>query len=462
MRSYQPETLFDASGRLLPELAQLAPLGNSRMSANPHANGGLLRQPLRLPDFRKYAVSAIPSEGSQHSNTQPFGCLLRDVMFANPHNFRLFGPDETSSNKLQDVYQASKKTWLAGRLPEDEDGGELAADGKVMEYLSEHTVEGWLEGYLLTGRHGFLSSYESFVHVIDSMFNQHAKWLDMSKKVSWRSPIASLNLLITSTVWRQDHNGFTHQDPGFLDIVVNKSPEITRIYLPPDANCLLSVANHCLRSTDYVNVIVCDKQKHLQYLDITNATTHCTKGLGIWDWASNDEGGEPDLIMACAGDVPTKEALAATALLRQHFPSLKIRFINVVDLYKLTPESEHPHGLSDKEFDRLFTTDKPIIFNFHGYPYLIHRLTYRRTNHANLHVRGYREKGSINTPLELAIQNHIDRFSLAIEAIYRVPSLRNIGAHVQEALRNRQIACCQYAYTYGVDMPEEDNWQWKG
>ena len=462
MRSYQPETLFDANGRLLPELAQLAPLGNSRMSANPHANGGLLRQPLRLPDFRKYAVSAIPSEGSQHSNTQPFGCLLRDVMFANPHNFRLFGPDETSSNKLQDVYQASKKTWLAGRLPEDEDGGELAADGKVMEYLSEHTVEGWLEGYLLTGRHGFLSSYESFVHVIDSMFNQHAKWLDMSKKVSWRSPIASLNLLITSTVWRQDHNGFTHQDPGFLDIVVNKSPEITRIYLPPDANCLLSVANHCLRSTDYVNVIVCDKQKHLQYLDITNATTHCTKGLGIWDWASNDEGGEPDLIMACAGDVPTKEALAATALLRQHFPSLKIRFINVVDLYKLTPESEHPHGLSDKEFDRLFTTDKPIIFNFHGYPYLIHRLTYRRTNHANLHVRGYREKGSINTPLELAIQNHIDRFSLAIEAIYRVPSLRNIGAHVQEALRNRQIACCQYAYTYGVDMPEEDNWQWKG
>jgi len=294
------------------------------------------------------------------------------------------------------------------------------------------------------------------------MFNQHAKWLDMSKKVSWRAPIASLNLLITSTVWRQDHNGFTHQDPGFLDIVVNKSPEITRIYLPPDANCLLSVANHCLRSTDYVNVIVCDKQNHLQYLDITNATTHCTKGLGIWDWASNDEGCEPDLIMACAGDVPTKEALAATALLRQHFPSLKIRFINVVDLYKLTPESEHPHGLSDKEFDRLFTTDKPIIFNFHGYPYLIHRLTYRRTNHANLHVRGYREKGSINTPLELAIQNHIDRFSLAIEAIYRVPSLRNIGAHVQEELRNRQIACCQYAYTYGVDMPEEDNWQWKG
>lgn len=462
MHSYHPESLFDDHGRLLPELAQLAPTGTRRMSANPHANGGLIRQPLCLPDFRQYAVPAIPTEGSQHSNTQPLGCLLRDVMIANPANFRVFGPDETSSNKLQAIYEASKKTWMADRLPEDDDGGELATDGKVMEYLSEHTVEGWLEGYLLTGRHGFLSTYESFVHVIDSMFNQHAKWLDMSKKVSWRAPVASLNMLITSTVWRQDHNGFTHQDPGFLDIVVNKSPEITRIYLPPDANCLLSVADHCLRSTDYINVIVCDKQKHLQYLDIESAATHCTKGLGIWDWASNDAGQEPDLIMACAGDVPTKEALAATALLRQYFPSLKIRFINVVDLYKLAPESEHPHGLSDREFDRLFTTDKPIIFNFHGYPYLIHRLTYRRNNHANLHVRGYREKGSINTPLELAIQNKIDRFSLTIEAIYRVPALRNIGAHVQETLRNRQIACCQYAYTHGVDSPEEDNWQWPG
>lgn len=461
LRSYQPETLFDVDGRLLPELAQLAPIGTRRMSANPHANGGLLRQPLRLPDYRKYAVNALPEEGSRHANTQPLGCLLRDVMAANPENFRVFGPDETSSNKLQDVYTVSKKTWLADRLPEDEDGGELSADGRVMEYLSEHTVEGWLEGYLLTGRHGFLSTYESFVHVIDSMFNQHAKWLDMSKKVSWRAPIASLNLLITSTVWRQDHNGFTHQDPGFLDIVVNKSPEITRIYLPPDANCLLSVANHCLRSTDYINVIVCDKQKHLQYLDIDCAATHCAKGLGIWDWASSDAGYEPDLIMACAGDIPTKEALAATKLLQHHFPSIKIRFINVVDLYKLTPESEHPHGLSDKEFDRLFTTDKPILFNFHGYPYLIHRLTYRRTNHANLHVRGYREKGSINTPLELAIQNKIDRFSLAIEAIYRIPCLRNIGAHVQEDLLNRQIACCEYAYIHGVDIPEEEQWQWE-
>lgn len=461
LKGYQPELLFDDAGKLLPELQQLAPVGTKRMSANPHANGGLVRQPLRLPDFRKYAVTAIPHEGSRHSNTQPLGCFLRDVMAENPHNFRVFGPDETSSNKLHDVYTASKKTWMADRLSEDEDGGQLAMDGKVMEYLSEHTVEGWLEGYLLTGRHGFLSTYESFVHVIDSMFNQHAKWLDMAKKVSWRAPIASLNLLITSTVWRQDHNGFTHQDPGFLDIVVNKSPEITRIYLPPDANCLLSVANHCLESTDYINVIVCDKQPHLQYLDIANATTHCTKGLGIWDWASNDAGAEPDLVMACAGDIPTKEALAATKLLRSYFPDLKIRFINVVDLYKLTPDSEHPHGLSDREFDRLFTTDKPILFNFHGYPYLIHRLTYRRTNHDNLHVRGYREKGSINTPLELAIQNKIDRFSLAIEAIYRVPSLQKIGTHVQEALLNRQLACCEYAYTHGVDMPEEDAWHWK-
>lgn len=461
MRSYEPETLFMPEGKLLPELAQVAPTGKSRMSANPHANGGLLRQPLRLPDFTQYAVTFDQPGSTSFSNTQPLGCLLRDVMVYNQTNFRVFGPDETSSNKLHDVYQASKKTWLADMLPVDEDGGELSRDGRVMEILSEHIVEGWLEGYLLTGRHGFLSTYESFVHVIDSMFNQHAKWLDMSKKVSWRAPISSLNMLITSTVWRQDHNGFTHQDPGFLDIVVNKSPEITRIYLPPDANCLLSVANHCLRSTDYINVIVCDKQKHLQYLNMKDAITHCEKGVGIWDWASNDAGVEPDLIMASAGDIPTKEALAATKLLRQYFPSLKIRFINVVDLYKLAPHSDHPHGLSDREFDRLFTTDKPVIFNFHGYPYLIHRLTYRRTNHANLHVRGYREKGSINTPLELAIQNQIDRFSLAIEAIYRVPALNKIGAHVQEALRNRQIACCQYAYTHGVDMPEEDKWQWQ-
>ena len=329
-----------------------------------------------------------------------------------------------------------------------------------MEMLSEHTIEGWLEGYLLTGRHGFFSTYESFVHVIDSMFNQHAKWLAMSKAVPWRAPVSSLNLLITSTVWRQDHNGFTHQDPGFLDIVVNKSPEVTRIYLPPDVNCLLTVANHCLNSTDYINVIVCDKQKHLQYLSMDAAIKHCSKGIGIWRWASNDEGVEPDLVIASAGDIPTKEALAATVLLREHFPQLKIRFVNVVDLYKLTPQNEHPHGLSDRDFDSLFTTDKPIIFNFHGYPYLIHRLTYRRTNHDNLHVRGYKEKGSINTPLELAIQNEIDRFSLAIDAINRIPSLQKIGAHVQEKLRNRQIECRNYAYEYGVDLPEEDDWVW--
>ncbi|MGZ8269788.1 MAG: phosphoketolase family protein [Methylophilus sp.] len=460
LRSYQPEQLFDASGKLKSALKTLSPKGNRRMSANPNANGGLLRKALRMPNFRDHTI-AIDAPGQISApNTKPLGKFLRDIMRKNMHNFRVFGPDENSSNKLDDIYEVSKKTWLADYLPEDADGGQLSPDGRVMEMLSEHTVEGWLEGYLLTGRHGFFSTYESFVHVIDSMFNQHAKWLAMSKLVPWRAPISSLNLLITSTVWRQDHNGFTHQDPGFLDIVVNKSPEVTRIYLPPDVNCLLAVADHCLKSTDYINVIVCDKQKHLQYLDQNAAINHCTKGIGIWEWASNDDGQEPDLVMACAGDIPTKEALAATVLLRQHFPDIKIRFINVVDLYKLTPKNEHPHGLSDRDFDSLFTVDKPIIFNFHGYPYLIHRLTYRRTNHDNLHVRGYKEKGSINTPLELAIENEIDRFSLAIDAINRIPSLQTIGAHVQEKLRNRQIECKQYAYAYGVDLPEEDNWIW--
>jgi xylulose-5-phosphate/fructose-6-phosphate phosphoketolase len=372
----------------------------------------------------------------------------------------VFGPDENSSNKLDDVYEVSKKTWLADYLPEDAGGGELSADGRVMEMLSEHTLEGWLEGYLLTGRHGFFSTYEAFVHVIDSMFNQHAKWLAMSKDVPWRAPVSSLNLLITSTVWRQDHNGFTHQDPGFLDVVVNKSPEVTRIYLPPDVNCLLSVADHCLKSTDYINVIVCDKQKHLQFLDMDAAIKHCTKGIGIWDWACNDQGFEPDLVIASAGDIPTKEALAAVVLLRENFPELKVRFINVVDLYKLTPAAEHPHGLSDKDFDSLFTLDKPILFNFHGYPWLIHRLAYRRNNHKNLHVRGYKEKGSINTPLELAIQNEIDRFSLVIDAINRIPSLRVAGAHVKEKMRDMQIECRNYAYEHGTDLPEVDNWVW--
>ena len=393
LRSYRPGELFDADGRLVAPLRELAPRGTRRMGANPHANGGLLRRALRLPDFRDYAVAVPEPGGASAGNTRALGCLLRDTLRANPANFRVFGPDETSSNKLDAVYEASRKTWLAEMLPEDADGGELAADGRVMEYLSEHTLEGWLEGYLLSGRHGFLSTYEAFAHVIDSMFNQHAKWLATAAGIPWRAPVSSLNLLITSTVWRQDHNGFTHQDPGFLDVVVTKSPAVTRIYLPPDANSLLAISDRCLRSTDRVNVIVCDKQVHLQYLDMEAAIRHCAKGIGIWDWASNDQGGEPDVVLAGCGDTATREALAAVALLRGHFPALRIRFVNVVDLYTLTPETEHPHGLPASEFDSLFTVDKPIIFNFHGYPWLIHRLAYRRSNHANLHVRGYKEIG---------------------------------------------------------------------
>jgi xylulose-5-phosphate/fructose-6-phosphate phosphoketolase len=350
--------------------------------------------------------------------------------------------------------------WLADYLPEDSDGGELSTDGRVLEMLSEHTLEGWYEGYALTGRHGFFSTYEAFVHVIDSMFNMHAKWLAMCRELPWRAPVSSLNLLITSTVWRQDHNGFTHQDPGFLDLVVNKSADVCRIYLPPDANTLLSVANHCLKSTGYINVIVSDKQRHLQYMNMDEAIAHCTKGVGIWRKASNDEGLEPDAVMACAGDIPTKEALAAVVLLHDHFPNLKIRFVNIVDLYRLVPSTEHPHGLSDTDFDTLFTKDKPIIFAFHGYPWLIHRLTYRRANHKNLHVRGYKEKGNINTPLDLAIQNQIDRFSLAIDVIDRVPALQVAGAHAKEILRNMQIECQSYAYEHGVDKPEADQWTW--
>jgi len=460
LRSYQPEILFDQQGKLRAELKALAPKGLRRMSANLHANGGRLRKALRLPDFRDYRIELEKPGVTRAENTRPLGKFLRDIMRDNIQNFRVFGPDENSSNKLDDIYQVSKKTWLADYLPEDADGGELAVDGRVMEMLSEHTLEGWLEGYLLTGRHGFFSTYEAFVHVIDSMFNQHAKWLAMSKAVEWRAAVSSLNLLITSTVWRQDHNGFTHQDPGFLDVVVNKSPEVTRIYLPPDVNTLLAVSNHCLKSSNYINVIVCDKQSHLQYLDMDAAIKHCTKGIGIWDWASNDAGAEPDLVLASAGDIPTKEALAAVLILREHFPELKVRFINVVDLYKLTPASEHPHGLSDRDFDSLFTLDKPILFNFHGYPWLIHRLAYRRNNHKNLHVRGYKEKGSINTPLELAIQNEIDRFSLVIDAIDRIPALRVAGAHVKEKMRDRQLECRSYAYEYGTDLPEADEWVW--
>ncbi|MGA3195752.1 MAG: phosphoketolase family protein [Terriglobales bacterium] len=461
MRSLEPHRLFDSNGGLAPVFRELAPSGNRRMSANPHANGGRLKKALRLPDFRDYGPKIEKPGQFQTSNTYPLGVFLGDVMKRNMNNFRVFGPDETTSNKLDAIYAVTKKFWIEEYFPEDSDGGRLATDGRVLEMLSEHTMEGMLEGYLLTGRHGFLSTYESFVHVIDSMFNQHAKWLEICNHLSWRQAIASLNLLITSTVWRQDHNGFTHQDPGFLDVVVNKSANVTRIYLPPDANCLLSVADHCLRSQNYVNVIVCDKQKHLQYLTMDQAIIHCTKGIGIWDWASNDEAGEPDVVMASAGDIPTQEALAATALLRTEFPDLKIRFINVVDLFKLQPSSEHPHGLTDWEFDSLFTVDKPVMFNFHGYPQLIHRLAYRRTNHNNIHVRGYKEKGSIDTPLELAIDNNIDRFSLAMDVIDRVPRLQRIGGHARERFLNEQIECRNYAHQYGIDKPDANDWTWQ-
>jgi xylulose-5-phosphate/fructose-6-phosphate phosphoketolase len=399
MRGYKPEELFDDNGRLLPELKALAPEGPHRMSANPVANGGLLRQPLSMPDFRDAAVNVEKPGATVAGNVPALGNFLREVMRLNMQNFRVFGPDETQSNRLQALYEVTRKPWLAESFPEDEDGGNLAPDGRVMEMLSEHTVEGWLEGYILSGRHGLLNSYESFIHVIDSMVNQHAKWLEKCNELSWRVPVSSLNLLITALVWRQDHNGFTHQDPGFLDLVVNKSPTVVRVYLPPDANSLLSVADHCLRSTNYINVIVADKQLHLQYLDIDAAVAHCAKGVGIWDWASNDGGGQPDIVMASCGDVPTMESLAATALLRQHLPEVKTRFVNVADLFKLVPHTEHPHGLTDREFATLFTADRPVVFNFHAYPWLIHRLTYRRPGQHYIHVRGYKEKGNINTPL---------------------------------------------------------------
>ncbi|MFM8272801.1 MAG: phosphoketolase [Gemmata sp.] len=462
MRSYRPEELFDQKGTFRGEFKGIAPTGDRRLGSNPHANGGRLKKNLRLPDVRNYAIKVDKPGTAEAGNTAPLGQLLRDVMRANVDNFRVFGPDENTSNKLGAVYEVSKKLWLEEYFPEDADGAELAPDGRVIEMLSEHTLEGMFEGYVLTGRHGLLSTYEAFAHVIDSMFNQHAKWLTICNHLSWRAKVPSINLLITSTVWRQDHNGFTHQDPGFLDVVVNKSAAVTRIYLPPDANSLLCVADHCLRSENYINVIVSDKQNHLQYLSMEEAITHCTKGLSIWAQASTDRGGEPDVVLACAGDIPTKEALAAADMLRKEFPDLKLRFINVVDLFKLQPDTEHPHGLSDRDFDSLFTVDKPIIFNFHGYPWLIHRLAYRRKNHPNLHVRGYKEKGNINTPLELAIQNQIDRFSIAIDVIDRVPKLKVAGAHAKERFRNEQIACQNYAYEYGVDEPDAANWKWPG
>jgi xylulose-5-phosphate/fructose-6-phosphate phosphoketolase len=461
MRSYRPEELFDETGALIPELKAMAPMGKSRISGNPHANGGLLRKPLDMPEFRDYAVKVEQPGQIEVSSTDVLAHMLRDVMRRNMTSFRVFGPDETASNKLDAIYQASPKTWMEELKLEDADGGFLSRSGRVMEMLSEHTLEGWFEGYVLTGRHGFFSSYEAFVHIIDSMFNQHAKWLEKSKlELSWREPISSLNLLITSLVWRQDHNGFTHQDPGFLDVVTNKSPEITRIYLPPDANCLLSVGDHCLRSTEYVNVIVADKALHLQYLTMDEAVDHCTKGIGIWDFASNDDGAQPDVVMACAGDIPTSESLAAVAILRERCPKLKIRFVNVVDLFRLMPESEHPHGMSDTEFDALFTVDKPVIFNFHAYASLIHKLTYRRRNHENIHVRGYKEKGNINTPLELAILNQTDRFDLALDAIDRVPKLRDTAAHTREWLKDQIVESVNYAHQNGIDRPEITGWKW--
>jgi xylulose-5-phosphate/fructose-6-phosphate phosphoketolase len=461
LKSYRPEELFDERGTLRPELRRLTPKGERRMSANPHANGGRLRKALRLPDFREYAVKLdAPGRGSA-SPTEITGKFLRDVMKQNMTSFRVFSPDENASNKLTDLYDATKKTWMAAMVPDDADGGELATDGRVMEMLSEHTLEGWLEGYLLTGRHGMLNTYEAFVHIIDSMYNQHAKWLEKSKKeLDWRAPISSLNILISSLVWRQDHNGFSHQDPGFLDVVSNKTAEVTRIYLPPDANCLLSVMSHCLESKDYVNVIVADKQSHLTYLPMDDAVRHCTKGIGIWDWASTDDGGEPDVVLACAGDIMTQEALAAAQMLRSAFADLKLRFVNVVDLFRLQSDREHPHGLSDRDFDSLFSTDKPVIFNFHGYPWLVHKLTYKRTNHRNIHVRGYKEQGNINTPLELAIRNQVDRYNLAIDVVDRVPRLRDAGAHFKERMKDCITDSINYAYEHGEDRAEVRDWTW--
>ncbi|MEM6400589.1 MAG: phosphoketolase family protein [Cyanobacteria bacterium P01_D01_bin.116] len=459
MKSYKPEELFDKNGKLITELAELAPVGNRRMGDNPHANGGILLRDLKMPDFRDYGVAVEPGQTIAEA-TRVMGKLLRDVMKLNldVQNFRLFGPDETASNRLADVLDVTQRTWVAETLEYDDN---LAADGRVMEILSEHTCQGWLEGYLLTGRHGLFSCYEAFIHIIDSMFNQHAKWLKTTRHIPWRRPVASLTYLLTSHVWRQDHNGFSHQDPGFIDHVVNKKAEVVRIYLPPDANCLLSVTDHCLRSRHYVNVIVAGKQPSLQYLNTDQAIKHCTTGIGIWGWASNDQGSEPDVVMACAGDVPTLETLAAVDILRDNFPELKIRVVNVVDLMTLQPENEHPHGLSDKDFDSIFTTDKPIIFAFHGYPWLIHRLTYRRTNHKNLHVRGYKEEGTTTTPFDMVVMNELDRFNLADDVIDRVPHLRYKAAHVKQMLHEKLIEHKQYVHDHGEDMPEIRDWKWE-
>jgi xylulose-5-phosphate/fructose-6-phosphate phosphoketolase len=459
MKSYKPQELFDQTGKLIPELAELAPKGERRMGANPVANGGKLLRDLKMPDFREYAV-AVPSPGSVNGEaTRVMGAFLRDVLKLNAEarNFRVFGPDETESNRLGACFEATDRVFTGEILKTDE---HLSPDGRVMEVLSEHLCQGWLEGYLLTGRHGFFSCYEAFIHIIDAMFNQHAKWLKVTRHIPWRRPIASLNYLLTSHVWRQDHNGFSHQDPGFIDHVMNKKAEIIRVYLPPDANTLLSVTDHCLRSRHYINVIVAGKQPSPQWLDMDTAIKHCTAGLGIWPWASNDAGNEPDVVMACAGDVPTLETLAAVEMLRHHIPHLKIRVVNVVDLMTLQPNTEHPHGLSDRDFDALFTKDKPVIFAYHGYPWLIHRLTYRRTNHDSFHVRGYKEEGTTTTPFDMVVLNDLDRFHLVADVIDRVPGLGTRAAYVKQALRDKLIDHKAYIRKYGQDMPEIRNWQW--
>jgi xylulose-5-phosphate/fructose-6-phosphate phosphoketolase len=457
MRGYRPEELFGADGSPVPDIAALHPVGDRRMSASPHANGGLLLRDLRLPDFRDYAVDVeSPGTGAVEA-TRVLGTFLRDVMGANMETFRMFAPDENSSNRLQDVMEVTGRTWNAETVPYDD---HLAVDGRLMEILSEHTCEGWLEGYLLTGRHGLFSCYEAFIHVVDSMFNQHAKWLKVTDDIEWRRPIASLNYLLTSHVWRQDHNGFSHQDPGFIDHVVNKKADVVRAYFPPDANTLLSVADHCLRSRQYVNVIVAGKQPALQYLTMDEAIVHATKGIGIWDWASTDAGSEPDVVMGCAGDVPTMETLAAVDLLRGFFPDIRIRVVNVVDLMRLQDEREHPHGLSNADFDSLFTRDRPVIFAYHGYPWLIHRLTYRRTNHTNFHVRGYKEEGTTTTPFDMAVVNQIDRFDLAMDVIDRVTRLQGSSGSARETLKNKLVEHRIYVRSHGEDLPEIRDWQW--
>ena len=459
MKSYRPEELFDEHGQPFDWLTARTPTGARRLSANPHANGGLLCRPLDLPDFRDYAIPVEAPGQTKAESTRATGRFLRDVIERSheSRNFRLFGPDETASNRLDDVFSVSERAWNAETLPTDE---HLARGGRVMEILSEHTCQGWLEGYLLTGRHGLFSCYEAFIHIIDSMFNQHAKWLKTSSEIPWRAPIPSLNYLLTSHVWRQDHNGFSHQDPGFIDHVVNKKASVIRVYLPPDGNCLLSVTDHCLRSRDYVNVIVAGKHPEAQYLDMDAAIKHCTAGVSIWEWASSDDGLEPDVVMACAGDVPTEEILAATDLLRRHLPELRVRVVNVVDLMKLQPDTEHPHGLSDGSFDSIFTLDRPVVFAYHGYPWLIHRLTYRRTNHHNLHVRGYKEEGTTTTPFDMAVKNELDRFHLVIDVIERVPGLKVRGAHLRQQMEQRLIEHDQYIREHGEDMPEIRDWRW--